>query len=65
MRNKLLLNVVLASMVALFIAGCSSSPVSQSRASRPGTVPVASHDIITNTNDRSTWIDWPVGSRVY
>jgi hypothetical protein len=30
---------------------------------KKGTAPLTSYDTITNTNDRSTWIDWPVAGR--
>ena len=60
-RTKWLVNVVVAGVVALFIAGCVSSPASHSGTSGSGIAPLTSTDTLTNANDRSTWIDWPVG----
>jgi hypothetical protein len=59
----MLVSVVFAGIVAFFVVGCASHPAGQSGASSSGTAPLTSYDTITNTNDRSTWIDWPVARR--
>jgi hypothetical protein len=62
MGNKRLVSVVVASVVALLMAGCASPPASHGVASGPGIAPRTSTNGITN--DRSTWIDWPPPSPV-
>jgi hypothetical protein len=60
MKNKMLVSVTFAGIVAYFVVGCASPPANQSAASSSSTAPLLSHDSITNMNDRSTWFDSPV-----
>jgi hypothetical protein len=60
MNAKLLL-VMFASIVVLFLSGCASPRVRQAGTSGSGDALMTDTENLVNVNDRSTWIDWPIG----
>jgi hypothetical protein len=64
MRNKILVSVSFAGIVAYFAIGCASRPANQNAAGSASIAPLLGQDSATNLNDRKTWLDWPVAEPV-